>query len=28
LFYLDPDGISVECNFEASETEGAGMKGY
>jgi catechol 2,3-dioxygenase-like lactoylglutathione lyase family enzyme len=28
LFYLDPDGISVECNFEASETESAGMKGY
>jgi catechol 2,3-dioxygenase-like lactoylglutathione lyase family enzyme len=28
LFYLDPDGISVECNFEASETETAGMKGY
>ncbi|WP_428489569.1 VOC family protein [Rhodopila sp.] len=21
LFYLDPDGISVECNFEATETE-------
>ncbi|WP_428538855.1 VOC family protein [Rhodopila sp.] len=20
LFYLDPDGISVECNFEAAET--------
>jgi catechol 2,3-dioxygenase-like lactoylglutathione lyase family enzyme len=28
LFYLDPDGISVECNFDASETEVAGMKGY
>lgn len=28
LFYLDPDGISVECNFDASETETAGMKGY
>ncbi len=21
LFYLDPDGIAVECNFPASETE-------
>jgi catechol 2,3-dioxygenase-like lactoylglutathione lyase family enzyme len=28
LFYLDPDGISVECNFDASETETAGAKGY
>ena len=28
LFYLDPDGISVECNFDASETETTGMKGY
>ena len=28
LFYLDPDGISVECNFEATETEATGMKGY
>jgi catechol 2,3-dioxygenase-like lactoylglutathione lyase family enzyme len=28
LFYLDPDGISVECNFEAAETEVTGMKGY
>ena len=28
LFYLDPDGISVECNFDASETEAPGMKGY
>jgi catechol 2,3-dioxygenase-like lactoylglutathione lyase family enzyme len=28
LFYPDPDGISVECNFDASETEVAGMKGY
>ncbi len=28
LFYLDPDGISVECNFDASETEVGGMKGY
>lgn len=28
LFYLDPDGISVECNFEAAETEARGMKGY
>ena len=24
LFYLDPDGISVECNFNAAETEVAG----
>ncbi len=23
LFYLDPDGIAVECNFPASETETA-----
>jgi catechol 2,3-dioxygenase-like lactoylglutathione lyase family enzyme len=28
LFYLDPDGIAVECNFDASETEAPGMKGY
>jgi catechol 2,3-dioxygenase-like lactoylglutathione lyase family enzyme len=28
LFYLDPDGISVECNFEAAETESQGMRGY
>jgi hypothetical protein len=28
LFYLDPDGISVECNFDAVETETLGMKGY
>jgi catechol 2,3-dioxygenase-like lactoylglutathione lyase family enzyme len=28
LFYLDPDGISVECNFDAAETETTGMKGY
>ena len=28
LFYLDPDGISVECNFDAAETEAQGMKGY
>jgi hypothetical protein len=28
LFYLDPDGISVECNFDAAETEAAGVKGY
>jgi catechol 2,3-dioxygenase-like lactoylglutathione lyase family enzyme len=28
LFYLDPDGISVECNFDSSETEVEGMKGY
>jgi len=21
LFYLDPDGIAVECNFPAAETE-------
>ncbi len=28
LFYLDPDGISVECNFDAAETEVQGMKGY
>lgn len=28
LFYLDPDGIAVECNFDAKETEATGMKGY
>jgi catechol 2,3-dioxygenase-like lactoylglutathione lyase family enzyme len=28
LFYLDPDGISVECNFDAAETEQSGMRGY
>jgi catechol 2,3-dioxygenase-like lactoylglutathione lyase family enzyme len=28
LFYLDPDGIAVECNFDAKETEAPGMKGY
>ncbi len=28
LFYLDPDGISVECNFVAAETETSGVKGY
>jgi hypothetical protein len=28
LFYLDPDGISVECNFDAVETEAPGTKGY
>jgi catechol 2,3-dioxygenase-like lactoylglutathione lyase family enzyme len=28
LFYYDPDGIAVECNFDAKETESAGMKGY
>jgi catechol 2,3-dioxygenase-like lactoylglutathione lyase family enzyme len=28
LFYPDPDGISVECNFGPSETEVEGMKGY
>ena len=28
LFYLDPDGISVECNFDAVETETPEMKGY
>jgi catechol 2,3-dioxygenase-like lactoylglutathione lyase family enzyme len=28
LFYLDPDGISVECNFDATETEAPGAKGY
>jgi catechol 2,3-dioxygenase-like lactoylglutathione lyase family enzyme len=28
LFYLDPDGISVECNFPAEETEGRAGVGY
>jgi len=28
LFYLDPDGIAVECNFDASETESPGARGY
>ncbi len=28
LFYLDPDGIAVECNFPAHETEAATGKGY
>ncbi|HVY17539.1 MAG TPA: VOC family protein [Rhodopila sp.] len=28
LFYLDPDGISVECNFDAKETQSQGMRGY
>jgi catechol 2,3-dioxygenase-like lactoylglutathione lyase family enzyme len=28
LFYLDPDGISVECNFDAVETEVPATKGY
>jgi catechol 2,3-dioxygenase-like lactoylglutathione lyase family enzyme len=28
LFYLDPDGISVECNFDAAETEVQASKGY
>jgi catechol 2,3-dioxygenase-like lactoylglutathione lyase family enzyme len=28
LFYLDPDGVAVECNFDASETETQGMRGY
>jgi catechol 2,3-dioxygenase-like lactoylglutathione lyase family enzyme len=28
LFYLDPDGISVECNFDAVETEVQATKGY
>ena len=28
LFYLDPDGISVECNFDSTETETSGVKGY
>ena len=28
LFYLDPDGISVECNFDAGETEARESKGY
>lgn len=28
LFYSDPDGISVECNFPATETESRAGKGY
>ncbi|HVZ10344.1 VOC family protein [Rhodopila sp.] len=28
LFYLDPDGISVECNFPAEETENRAGSGY
>jgi catechol 2,3-dioxygenase-like lactoylglutathione lyase family enzyme len=28
LFYPDPDGITVECNFNANETETPGTKGY
>ena len=28
LFYLDPDGIAVECNFDATETETSAAKGY
>lgn len=28
LFYLDPDGIAVECNFAANETEGRAGTGY
>jgi hypothetical protein len=28
LFYLDPDGVAVECNFDTSETENQGMRGY
>jgi catechol 2,3-dioxygenase-like lactoylglutathione lyase family enzyme len=28
LFYLDPDGIAVECNFDAAETETSAAKGY
>jgi len=28
LFYLDPDGIAVECNFDAGETEVQAPKGY
>ncbi|MFL5257021.1 MAG: VOC family protein [Rhodopila sp.] len=28
LFYLDPDGVAVECNFDASGTENQGMRGY
>jgi catechol 2,3-dioxygenase-like lactoylglutathione lyase family enzyme len=28
LFYYDPDGIAVECNFAAHETEGGAGAGY
>ena len=28
LFYFDPDGIAVECNFAAHETEGRAGAGY
>jgi catechol 2,3-dioxygenase-like lactoylglutathione lyase family enzyme len=28
LFYLDPDGIAVECNFGAEETEARAGSGY
>ncbi len=28
LFYHDPDGIAVECNFAAHETEGRAGTGY
>jgi hypothetical protein len=28
LFYPDPDGISVECNFPAEETELKSGRGY
>jgi catechol 2,3-dioxygenase-like lactoylglutathione lyase family enzyme len=28
LFYLDPDGIAVECNFAAHETEARAGSGY
>jgi catechol 2,3-dioxygenase-like lactoylglutathione lyase family enzyme len=28
LFYHDPDGIAVECNFPAHETEGRPGSGY
>ena len=28
LFYLDPDGIAVECNFPAHETEARSGSGY
>ena len=28
LFYYDPDGIAVECNFAAHETEGRAGAGY
>lgn len=28
LFYLDPDGVAVECNFPAEETEARPGSGY